>query len=422
MRDTILDVGGRWNLTRATELVRRKDIDLSHKIAMRLKLTDRTLIVAPSGFVSISAIRTSFAGVVLILQHNSDAFGLGFIFDKGAYFAVIPLAGALVVDFASINAIGQISNIAIDDCIGLTGDGLIYNCTADLMLNIAHHLVVLAFTAGLSAQQLFIASATLRFTGQCHTERFEILGMTTLKRTPFATSDHSRTVFVAYNRWVNLTWVYADDVGSAGNLRLLSILDNDMPIVASGFFVEHQAHFQDLEAIDTIEINPDLVVAFSVRQNDRLVRGLERSAKPSRCSELLCPVWVAMLRVNLLERFRCFARRVKTILGGVYGVSVKFLGLLPIVPVVELGCAEVTRPMSITTQCPPMRNQHLGVDASAFQIETIGYSPIEIAMKNVSSDHIPFCASIYRLIVASLTLPAVAAKYERVHSEGNFLS
>ena len=71
----------RWDVSRRTRLEDRKDIYLPNNVSMRLKLTDRTLEVASSGFVSMLALRTGFTGIMFVYHHQLDSFNFGFVLD-----------------------------------------------------------------------------------------------------------------------------------------------------------------------------------------------------------------------------------------------------------------------------------------------------------------------------------------------------
>lgn len=69
----------------------------------------------------------------------------------------------------------------------------------------------------------------------------------------------------------------------------------------------------------------------------------------------------------------------------------------------------------------PVKHGDLGIVFATGTVPCIRLSAVQMARFNVCSyHHIPFCAAMYFWIISCETLPAVAAKYERVQSDGNF--
>jgi hypothetical protein len=150
------------NASRLTMFEKRKDVDLPHDIAMRLKPAGRAAVDAPPRFVSRSAlwIGAGLAAVVLVLEDDHDPFRLGLVLHQLANLAVIPTADLLVRLFGEVDAIGHIAHIADDDGIGFPLDGDLDNSAADLVFHIAHDALVLGLHAGAGAQELLHPEGT----------------------------------------------------------------------------------------------------------------------------------------------------------------------------------------------------------------------------------------------------------------------
>jgi hypothetical protein len=186
---------------------------------------------------------------VFVSQHYGDPFGLCFVLDVGAHLAVIPLAGALVVDCAFVDTIGNGADIAIDNGAGLALDCLSDDGMADFVFQVAHHKLVPAFAASLCAQEFLVTAAAFLFSCQSLAECGKVLGVTTLDRPALATGDDGGAMFVANYGWVNLARIDTDRVGAWGYFGRKTILDHDVPVVAAGSFVVDQAHFDETQRI-----------------------------------------------------------------------------------------------------------------------------------------------------------------------------
>ena len=156
MRHTMLHHGRDRELPRRAVEIGRKDIDLSHDIAVSAETTLSAAIDSAAWFVPIAAVGTGLAGVVLILKHHSDAFCLGFVLDICADFAMAPSADFLVALLGQIDAISHSTDIAQDDGACLPFDSDLDNGPADFVLHVPQHPRMLGFHPHLRTHQALV--------------------------------------------------------------------------------------------------------------------------------------------------------------------------------------------------------------------------------------------------------------------------
>lgn len=165
MRHTMLYYVWGRDFPRFPKLVRRKDIDLTNNIAVRLKPTRRAAVIAPLRFMSVPAIGTSLGGVPFVLQHDGDPFRFCFVLNELSDLTVIPSADFLVRLLAERYFIGNVFNIAHNDsaCIALNGDA--DNLATDLVRHIGDHPFVMGFHPRLGPNKSLVAAATSLLSG-----------------------------------------------------------------------------------------------------------------------------------------------------------------------------------------------------------------------------------------------------------------
>lgn len=225
----------------------RENIDLANVIAVRLKPTGRTPIVASPGFVAMGALWARLARMVLVLQHHPDTFRFGFVRNIGAYLAVIPLARTLVVHGTFVDPIGNIADVAIDDGTGLAIDRFLNNGVTDFVLHVPHDHGILGTAVCACSHKLLVLPTAFFLARQGDAQSLEMLGMSSLLRASCAARNHRSTLRIANDRRVNLSRIHTYRVAARRRLWRFAILDHDMPGIAPGALVEHQPHFLHLE-------------------------------------------------------------------------------------------------------------------------------------------------------------------------------
>ena len=176
----MLDNGWGRDFAGFPKLVRRKDVDLTNHIAVRLKPTRRAAVIAPLWFVSIPAGWTSLGGVALILQDNCDPFGLRFVLYEFSDLTMIPTTDFLVGLLAQINAVGNIFDVAQHDSACAPSEGFIHDRATNLMFHIVGNPIMLGLHSGLGTHQLFIAATAFLFLGKVGAQLCQPLGVALL--------------------------------------------------------------------------------------------------------------------------------------------------------------------------------------------------------------------------------------------------
>ena len=121
----MLDNYWRGYLARLTKPMSGKDVDLSNYISVRLKPAGRAAIIAPPGFMSMSATWTSLTTVGFVLQFNGYSFGYGLVLREGANLTVIPSTNFLIDLLAQVDPIGYVPHVTYNDGISLALNGYV---------------------------------------------------------------------------------------------------------------------------------------------------------------------------------------------------------------------------------------------------------------------------------------------------------
>jgi len=99
------------------------------------------------------------------------------------------------------------------------------------------------------ASQLAITTAPLCGTADRLIDASQTFSMALHLVTTFTTSDNDSRIFIAHNSRMNLAKIDADCVIARGDLRLLAILSNDVPLVVTGRLIIDQTHFENAQCV-----------------------------------------------------------------------------------------------------------------------------------------------------------------------------
>ena len=391
VRDTILDGGWCWNLSRDAKRMRRQDIDLPYHIAVPAETTLPAGIDPAAWFMPMTATRTCLAGVVLVLQDDGNAFRLRFVLHKGTHLAMVPLARALVVHFALVYAVCNGADVAINDGLCLTVDRFSNNGAAYLMFDIAHNQIVLRLATGFRVHQLSLATAPVFLARQGFAERLEVLGMPPLDSAAFSTGDNRSTVGVPDHGRMHLASIDADGIGAQRYPRLLAVLKNDVPGVASGLSLEDQAHFD--KALYIVQClgkgKHNLAVSEARRQLQRPGLPLDARIFPDGGTKLFSTPGEMGFRESCFpECSGGLARLEKALLCRINGVGVhRHIPRRP-AHVAQLRKRLFREPHAVVFEDAPVTRDDAAVDTPTVQVQRITGRAWQFAWQHVGTYHL----------------------------------
>src|SRR6266511_5008882 len=245
VRHTMLDDGRSRQEAHLSGCVPRQDVDLPHHVAVRAETTLPAGIHPAAWFVPLPAIWTGLGRVVLIDQLDGDPFRFRLKGDVLADLAVVPLRGLLVMLLPMIDAIGNVSHITDHDPLHLPFNRNRNNGPADLVLHVAHDLLMLCAHPAPGFFQAPVPTTPLLLPAERLTQFCQPFRVALLLMPPLPTGDDDGLLLIAHNRRMDLTEIDRDDVCSWWRFRLLTVLDNQVPGVAVSTLVVNQADFQD---------------------------------------------------------------------------------------------------------------------------------------------------------------------------------
>jgi hypothetical protein len=359
---------------------------------------------------------------MLIRGSNPDSFRFGLVFKVLSDLAVIPLADLLIGLFGEIHALGCISSISHGDGIGFALDGNINNGPADLVLDVPHDPFVLSLESHPNPAQFLVPARAVLCPGKSPVDSSKALVVSLLFVAKFAASDDNCFLLIPYNSGVDFPEIDGHDVVSRRFFRLSAVLNDDVPEVLPGSLLENETHFEESQGVFEIFGQPDfdLAVSPAVGENQHATFILDGRVLPDGSAESLPPVRKPGIRDSGFTRLPGgFAGFVKTLLGGIYRVSVQDGSLLK--EIVDPLCSTGRNPDSLLAVCAPVIYANTGINTPGLHVKSVTYRFWKITGDDVSADHCFPCCSMYFRIVSLLTLPAVLAKYERVHNEGNLI-
>lgn len=385
------------NFTRFAILEGRQDVDLSHDIAVRLKATERAAKDAPSWFVSLATIRTSLAGVMFVYEDDGDAHRVGLVLGHFADFAMRPTADLLVGLLAERRSIGHSADVAHRNRAGLSLDRHIDNGPADLVFDVADNTRVVRFHAGLGAHEFLVALRAFNLTADGAVDSSQALGVSLRFVATFTAQNERGLDFIANGGWVDFAQIDRDGIRTIRLLGLLSVFDHNMPHIAAGTFVVDQPYF--LKAQDGWKVrrqgDSDLGVSHPVGQFQSSSDVLDRRVFPHCRAELLRPVRILSLRIDLLCCLRRLTRLIEALLGRINAVRVqRRFGE----KVAQARPRFLGQPDTFLAHDAPVRHQNARVDATACQIERIGKRAAERARNLVSANQHAFPSKLHRRV------------------------
>jgi hypothetical protein len=243
-------------------------------------------------FMPMPTVGAGLTGVVLILQHYMYSFGLSFVHDIGADVAMAPSADFLVVVPPMVDAIRDIPHIADDDGACLVFNSPIDNEATDFVFHIAEDTHMFGFHTRPGMEQALVSPRAACSATDDMRERGESFVVSLELMSPFSTRDDGSYGCIANNRWVHLSQIDTDDVGSWGGFGLSPVLNNHMPGIVTCFLVVDQAHFEDTQDVFQMrrQRDGDGAVDLSVRECEHRTGFLDSRVFPDGGPEPFAPV------------------------------------------------------------------------------------------------------------------------------------
>ena len=371
-----------------TEIIDRKNVGRPNDITMRNETALRTIELPSAALGLMTAIRTGLGTVRLINQFDGNTGGFGLVLDIPAQLPVRPLTNLLLALAAEPFALSNVPDITDSDRARFPFDGPLHNSPADFVQNIP----ALALDKG---QQFSLApfqsppfpALFLEPTpGPLDTRH--LLVPVLVQCSEFSDREDNRLRKVCRNHGMDLSQVQRYYLVPRRQGRFETLVDNQMPVVATFLLIVDQSGFFELLAGHILKIirqpNHNRLNPPGPLQVQHTARFLYAGVLPDRCPEPLALVGKTHRTVTILTKRP----------GRGHSLVERLLGRLPTVRMkrglftqtVDKGFVPVLRQpnnLTATTIDTPMPLHCTGVDTARLHIQLIGHFRRYSARKNL---------------------------------------